>query len=226
MKVMICPECKQEESNQYAKFCSYCGHVIETKIVETDPITRKVEDYEQWLNKNRYKKAYAGEPDFMYVRKVNKQHKYMHKMNLSELVINNEIKEADTSQSAIRIGLKENLITLEIKYLTGETDKFLFFITVNKEKYVEPFVSKLDEWDIQYKLPEDQTTKSIKKMGLAGAVGFAIAGPIGAVAGAYIANGRDIPIILKHKKVNLVLKGKIKDRFIAELQELDFYNKN
>ncbi|MGL1115595.1 hypothetical protein ACT4MC_07340 [Vibrio furnissii] len=63
-------------------------------------------------------------------------------------------------------------------------------------------------------------------MGAGAATGFLVAGPLGAAAGAYLANNRDVPIILKHKNKDITIQGKSSDKLIQEMDEIAWFSED
>lgn len=148
-------------------------------------------------------------------------------VSVKELNVNGKEVEVVDLIDKLSINLKSNMVKTNIVYFTGNVEKAFFgLFNIRTKKELTPIESSFNEWEINYKLDDDHATTKIKNMGVAGAVGFAVAGPAGAAAGAWVANGKDVPVILKNKNRGILIKGKAKSSLIKILQERDFFDAN
>ena len=147
----------------------------------------------------------------------------MHKVTIQELTLDG--KEVNISlEDKLIINICKNTVHSKVRYFTGRRRKVLFgLFSEDETTTITPEYSNFDDWKLSYQLDADHTTQKIKKMGVAGAVGFAVAGPVGAAGAALLANGEDVPIILKSNKHKITAKGKAKASLIKEIEEKEFF---
>lgn len=149
----------------------------------------------------------------------------MHKIEILEIILSGKKMEfgSDSLKSVIKYDLEKGEMSSDVFYYTGRYTSYFFglFKLRDKQQLLES-PSNISEWEFKYKLPDDQASRKIRSMGISGAIGFAVAGPIGAAAGAYIANGNDVPITLKNEN-GIVIKGKASDKLIEDRINKNFY---
>lgn len=148
----------------------------------------------------------------------------MHKIEIQEVWIDGKKVPVDINPflSVIKIDLSKNELHSDAYYCKEREIKGFFdaFKEGTRVKIIEGKV-KFSDWEIKYSVPEDQAANSIRKMGISGAIGFTIAGPLGAAAGALMTNRKDILVILS--KGNTVINGKTSAGFIEALKEMEFF---
>jgi hypothetical protein len=149
----------------------------------------------------------------------------MYKIKVLEVLVSGEKTRfcSVSSKPFFNYDLEKGEISSDVVYYTGNFTSYFFglFQWPDKELLLK-LPTKTSDWELKYKLPNDQENRKIRNMGVSGAIGFAVAGPVGAAAGAYLANKDDVPITLKNKN-GILIKGPVSGKLIQEILNKKFY---
>lgn len=129
----------------------------------------------------------------------------------------------DIGDRELVIDLQQDMIKATLHIIEKKTNSGFFDLFKEPTKvHLLPGITKFSEWAYKFEVPEGQAANSIKKMGINGAIGFVVAGPLGAAAGAFLTNNDDIPIVLT--KDNIVLNCKTTAKGINEIRQFQLFN--
>lgn len=115
-------------------------------------------------------------------------------------------------------------LMFEIKYFTGDKKSFLGIPVREKGKFKTTF--QLGEYDITTLEQGDEQTLQVKNLGGGALLGAVVAGPIGAVTGAYIGSKlKECPSIIIIPSINVKLEALASIGYLKEQAKNEFFAK-
>ncbi|MEF1289932.1 hypothetical protein [Vibrio sp. M260118] len=157
----------------------------------------------------------------------------MHSLNILGCVIRGEKKEVESSSAILIATVNTEKLDITFKYYVGERKSFLGLFDISEKEDVTFKQDDFDKWEFLFPTRDSDVSKSVKDlktMGVASIVGYGVLGPAGAAAGALLKSGgsnkKDIPVIVRHKNIDLILHCLCKPSFVKELDRMEFFSEN
>jgi hypothetical protein len=141
-----------------------------------------------------------------------------------KIELNGEEVEILNDSNVISYYPQKKLLMIDICYYTGEKSKFLFF-SFREHKRINTKIG-LELFSIEALAQGDEQTKQLKNAGGGALIGAVVAGPVGAVIGAYAGSkAKECPAIISVPSLNLRINALAPIGYLKEQAQEAFFDK-